>query len=92
MPSSTFRAWAIGLIWAAIIPGVNQFFSFRYPSVTLYQVSEKISPRRFSLPSRVSDAKLNPSSQAFSPPAVEFSNLQGLGSLPAEYFLLRYFT
>ncbi|KAI0251736.1 OPT oligopeptide transporter [Lactifluus subvellereus] len=32
MPSSTFRAWVVGLIWAVIIPGVNQFFFFRYPS------------------------------------------------------------
>ncbi|KAI0321181.1 OPT oligopeptide transporter [Amylostereum chailletii] len=35
MPAGTFRAWVIGLIWAIIIPGVNQFFFFRYPSVTI---------------------------------------------------------
>jgi hypothetical protein len=40
MPSSTFRAWTVGLIWAVILPGVNQFFFFRYPSVTVNQVCE----------------------------------------------------
>ncbi|EIN07938.1 small oligopeptide transporter [Punctularia strigosozonata HHB-11173 SS5] len=35
MPVSTLRAWVIGLIWAIIIPGLNQFFFFRYPSVTI---------------------------------------------------------
>ncbi|KAN0103573.1 oligopeptide transporter [Russula decolorans] len=37
MPSSTFRAWVLGLIWAVLLPGVNQFFSFRYPSVGISQ-------------------------------------------------------
>ncbi|KAI0367875.1 small oligopeptide transporter [Pilatotrama ljubarskyi] len=35
MPVSTCRAWTIGLIWSIIIPGMNQFFFFRYPSVTV---------------------------------------------------------
>ena len=35
MPVSTLRAWTIGLIWAVLIPGVNQFFYFRYPSVSI---------------------------------------------------------
>ncbi|KAF4573388.1 hypothetical protein EYR40_003531 [Pleurotus pulmonarius] len=38
IPVSTFRAWLIGsegMIWAIIIPGLNQFFYFRYPSVTI---------------------------------------------------------
>jgi len=38
MPSSTFRAWVVGLIWAILIPGANQFFFFRYPSVNITQV------------------------------------------------------
>ena len=38
MPSSTIRAWVVGLIWAVLLPGVNQFFSFRYPSVSINQV------------------------------------------------------
>ncbi|ETW76341.1 oligopeptide transporter [Heterobasidion irregulare TC 32-1] len=38
MPASTFRAWVIGILWAIIIPGVNQFFFFRYPSVNITQI------------------------------------------------------
>jgi hypothetical protein len=33
MPSSTFRAWVLGTILAALIPGVDQFFYFRYPTI-----------------------------------------------------------
>ncbi|KAJ8472485.1 hypothetical protein ONZ45_g16631 [Pleurotus djamor] len=35
IPVSTFRAWLIGILWAILIPGLNQFFYFRYPSVTI---------------------------------------------------------
>lgn len=35
MPVNTIRAWAIGLAWSILIPGMNQFFYFRYPSVTV---------------------------------------------------------
>ncbi|KAI0667564.1 small oligopeptide transporter [Trametes maxima] len=35
MPVSTIRAWTIGLIWSIIIPGMNQFFFFRYPAITV---------------------------------------------------------
>jgi OPT family small oligopeptide transporter len=35
MPSSTLRAWIIGLIFAVVISGLNQFFFFRYPSVVI---------------------------------------------------------
>ncbi|KAF5319702.1 hypothetical protein D9619_008668 [Psilocybe cf. subviscida] len=35
IPASTLRSWVLGLIWAIIIPGLNQFFYFRYPSVTV---------------------------------------------------------
>ncbi|KAL6307856.1 OPT oligopeptide transporter [Sparassis latifolia] len=35
IPASTLRTWVIGIIWAIIIPGVNQFFFFRYPSVSV---------------------------------------------------------
>ncbi|KAF8151800.1 OPT oligopeptide transporter [Crassisporium funariophilum] len=35
IPVSTLRSWTLGLIWAIIIPGLNQFFFFRYPSVTV---------------------------------------------------------
>ncbi|KAJ4485254.1 OPT oligopeptide transporter [Lentinula aciculospora] len=33
MPVSTLRAWVLGIIWSLIVPGINQFFFFRYPSV-----------------------------------------------------------
>lgn len=35
MPCATFRAWVLGVAWAILIPGLNQFFFFRYPSVTI---------------------------------------------------------
>ncbi|KAI0250494.1 OPT oligopeptide transporter protein-domain-containing protein [Lactifluus subvellereus] len=35
MPSSTFRAWVVGIIWAVLMAGVNQFFFFRYPTIRL---------------------------------------------------------
>ncbi|RDB27278.1 Sexual differentiation process protein isp4 [Hypsizygus marmoreus] len=35
MPVSTLRAWIIGIAWAILIPGLNQFFFFRFPSVTI---------------------------------------------------------
>jgi hypothetical protein len=50
MPSSTIRAWVVGLSLTVLVPGVNQFFYFRYPAVAINQVCEKISLRRFSLP------------------------------------------
>ncbi|KAH8984670.1 hypothetical protein EDB86DRAFT_2410159 [Lactarius hatsudake] len=38
MPVDTIRAWMIGLFWAIIIPGLNQFLYFRYPSITIGSV------------------------------------------------------
>ncbi|KAJ7469724.1 oligopeptide transporter [Mycena latifolia] len=38
IPVSTLRAWTLGLIWAIIIPGLNQFFFFRYPAVTVTSI------------------------------------------------------
>ncbi|KAH9840538.1 OPT oligopeptide transporter protein-domain-containing protein [Rhodofomes roseus] len=35
MPVNTIRAWCIGLCWSMILPGMNQFFFFRYPSITV---------------------------------------------------------
>jgi OPT family small oligopeptide transporter len=35
MPASTLRAWVLGILWAILIPGMNQFFYFRYPSVSI---------------------------------------------------------
>lgn len=39
MPVNTMRAWVIGIIWSILLPGMNQFFFFRYPSVTVTGVS-----------------------------------------------------
>ncbi|TFK24480.1 OPT oligopeptide transporter [Coprinopsis marcescibilis] len=35
LPVSTIRAWVLGLAWAILISGLNQFFFFRYPAVTI---------------------------------------------------------
>ncbi|KAJ7877622.1 OPT oligopeptide transporter [Mycena leptocephala] len=35
MPVTTVRTWVLGIVWAIIIPGLNQFFFFRYPGVTI---------------------------------------------------------
>jgi len=35
IPVATVRAWTLGLMWAIIIPGLNQFFFFRYPAVNV---------------------------------------------------------
>lgn len=40
IPVSTLRAWVIGLVWAMIIPGLNQFFYMRFPSVMVSSVSQ----------------------------------------------------
>lgn len=40
MPANTIRAWTLGIISAIIIPGVNQFMYFRYPTVAVGSVSE----------------------------------------------------
>ncbi len=43
MPASTIRSWCLGVIWAIIIPGVNQFFYLRYPSIMVTGVSQSDS-------------------------------------------------
>jgi OPT oligopeptide transporter protein len=35
MYSSTFRAWVVGLAFAILVAGVNQFLYFRFPAVFL---------------------------------------------------------
>ncbi|KAJ7759498.1 hypothetical protein B0H16DRAFT_1313361 [Mycena metata] len=35
IPVATLRAWTLGILWAVLIPGLNQFFFFRYPAVTV---------------------------------------------------------
>ena len=39
IPVGTVRVWVIGLLWAILIPGLNQFLYFRYPSITVGSVS-----------------------------------------------------
>ena len=46
MPSSTFRAWAIGLIWTIFRSGISQVLGFRYPAAG-------ISPVRIRQPSKI---------------------------------------
>ncbi|KAJ7658962.1 OPT oligopeptide transporter protein-domain-containing protein [Mycena rosella] len=38
MLTSTVRSWTLGLLFSIIIPGMNQFFHFRYPSVNIGSV------------------------------------------------------
>ena len=33
MPVTTLRAWTLGILWAIILPGINEFYYFRYPSI-----------------------------------------------------------
>ena len=43
MPASTVRAWILGISWAVLLSGMNQFFYFRYPSVAIGIVRAKMS-------------------------------------------------
>ncbi|KAJ7271537.1 OPT oligopeptide transporter [Mycena rebaudengoi] len=38
IPVTTVRARTLGVIWVIIIPGLNQFFFFRYPAVTVTSI------------------------------------------------------
>ena len=42
MPAGTLRAWFLGILAAIIIPGVNQFFFFRYPNITVGSVRHSL--------------------------------------------------
>ena len=42
MPVTTLRAWLFGICWSVILPGINQFFYFRYPTVTVTSVGMPI--------------------------------------------------
>lgn len=48
MPVDTFRAWTIGLFWAIVIPGLNQFLYFRYPSITIGSVRPRFCTSLYS--------------------------------------------
>jgi hypothetical protein len=83
MPASTLRVWLVGLIWAIILPGVNQFFFFRYPSISIGGVS----PLLYSIycPScSVISFQIDLSTSLELPP------LQGMGSLLTQRYLLRH--
>ncbi len=84
MPSSTFRAWVVGLIWAIIIPGVNQFFFFRYPTIGIDVVC---LPSLFEL--LVSPLLNQVLAKKDCPFAVDLPDAQVVGSLHAEGFHLR---
>lgn len=47
MPVSTLRAWVLGILWSILIPGMNQFFHLRYPSVAIGGVSLAYPPPSF---------------------------------------------
>jgi hypothetical protein len=38
MPSSTFRAWTIGLFWTILVSGINQVLVLRYPTASINSV------------------------------------------------------
>ncbi|KAL1305749.1 hypothetical protein AAFC00_007330 [Neodothiora populina] len=38
IPVSTLRAWLIGIVFTTLGSGINQFFSMRYPSVTISSI------------------------------------------------------
>ncbi|EIW77486.1 OPT oligopeptide transporter [Coniophora puteana RWD-64-598 SS2] len=42
VPCSTLRAWIMGIFWAIIIAGLNQFFFFRYPSVSISNLAAQL--------------------------------------------------
>ena len=42
MPVSTFRTWVLGLIFAIIMPGLNQFFFFRFPAVQISGIAAQL--------------------------------------------------
>jgi hypothetical protein len=42
MPANTLRSWVIGIMFAILVPGLNQFFFFRYPSVTISTIAAQL--------------------------------------------------
>ncbi|KAK7682527.1 hypothetical protein QCA50_014327 [Cerrena zonata] len=43
MPVNTIRAWLIGIIWAMLLPGLNQFLFFRFPSIIVSNVVAQLT-------------------------------------------------
>ncbi|KAH7910423.1 OPT oligopeptide transporter protein-domain-containing protein [Hygrophoropsis aurantiaca] len=42
IPVNSLRAWVMGIAWAILIAGLNQFFYFRYPSVTISSIAAQL--------------------------------------------------
>jgi OPT family small oligopeptide transporter len=42
MPASTLRTWVLGIAFAIIMPGLNQFFFFRFPSVQISGIAAQL--------------------------------------------------
>jgi len=42
MPVSTLRTWFLGLAFAIIMPGLNQFFFFRFPAVQISGIAAQL--------------------------------------------------
>ncbi|GLB42837.1 putative OPT oligopeptide transporter protein [Lyophyllum shimeji] len=64
IPVSTIRSWTLGLIWAIVVPGLNQFFFFRYPSVTVTGIVAQL----LSFPLGTAWAKFMPNVKIFGVP------------------------
>ncbi|PCH41947.1 small oligopeptide transporter, partial [Wolfiporia cocos MD-104 SS10] len=43
MPVTTIRSWMLGVCWAIVLPGVNQFYYFRYPSLLVGPVVAQLA-------------------------------------------------
>jgi hypothetical protein len=54
MPVSTLRAWTLGIVFAILLPALNQFFYMRYPSVVVGGVC--------ALPACIEHSMMRPSS------------------------------
>ncbi|KAL1737957.1 OPT oligopeptide transporter protein-domain-containing protein, partial [Schizophyllum fasciatum] len=64
MPASTLRAWIIGIAWAILIPGLNQFLVFRFPSIIIGGIVSQL----LSLPIGCAFARYLPNSSIFGLP------------------------
>ncbi|OCH85661.1 small oligopeptide transporter [Obba rivulosa] len=61
MPVSTIRSWVLGILWAVVLPGINQFYFFRYPSL----VVTSIVPQLMTFPLGRAWARWVPNVQVF---------------------------
>ncbi|KAG1864939.1 OPT oligopeptide transporter protein-domain-containing protein [Suillus subalutaceus] len=61
IPCNSSRAWVIGLSWAILIAGLNQFFFFRYPSVSISNIAAQL----LAFPVGRASAKVMPNVRVF---------------------------